>query len=136
MDTNENSGVLRIITVEDSPVVVERMRSMLIEIDGIEYSGNATNSNSALNLIDRHQPHVAILDINLEEETPKSNGINILIELREKYPEMVIIMFTNLIEPQYRKTCMIMGADHFFDKSNDFEKISEVLKETIQLKKI
>ena len=37
-------------------------------------------------------------------------------------------MLTNYPYPQYRKKCMNGGADYFFDKSTEFNKITEVLK--------
>ena len=135
MDNSSNPKI-KIITVEDSPIVVERIQSMLKEIAFVDFRGNATNISSALSLIGEEQPHVIIIDISLEEDKPKANGINLLIELRQKYSDVVIIMFTNLVEPQYRNTCKVLGANYFFDKSNDFEKIPEALKEINSIKKI
>jgi hypothetical protein len=37
-------------------------------------------------------------------------------------------MLTNYPYPQYRKKCKDAGADFFFDKSTEFDKITEVLK--------
>ena len=42
-----------------------------------------------------------------------------------------VIMFTNYPYPQYRRKCMDLGADFFLDKSTDFEKLTEVLKQLI-----
>jgi DNA-binding NarL/FixJ family response regulator len=127
-----NLIALKIITVEDSPIVIDRVQSLLNEISSAEFKGNATNISSALNLIKVEQPDVVILDISLEEDKPKASGINLLIDIRKKYPDLIIIMFTNLSEPQYRNSCMALGANYFFDKSNEFEKITEVLKEVIK----
>lgn len=123
--------ILKIITVDDSPVVVERLQSMLSEINNVEFLGNARNIYTALHLIHEKKPNVVILDIHLEEDMPKANGLNLLITLRKKYPKMKILMFTNLTEPQYRNTCIAFGADYFFDKSNDFDKISETLNQIL-----
>jgi len=129
---SNNSIALKIITVEDSPIVVDRVQSLLNEISSTEFKGNATNISSALNLIKVEQPDVVILDISLEEDKPRASGINLLIDIRKKYPDLIIIMFTNLSEPQYRNSCMALGANYFFDKSNEFEKITEVLEEVIK----
>ena len=127
-----NLIALKIITVEDSPIVIDRVQSLLNEISSAEFKGNATNISSALNLIKVEQPDVVILDISLEEDKPRASGINLLIDIRKKYPDLIIIMFTNLSEPQYRNSCMALGANYFFDKSNEFEKITEVLEEVIK----
>lgn len=124
--------MLKVITVDDSRIVSERLKALLSEIENVKFSGNAGNIRDALTLIDQEKPNVVILDILLEEDLPKANGMDLLITLRAKYPDMKIIMLTNLTEPQYSNTCFALGADYFFDKSNDFDKIAEALNE-IQL---
>jgi DNA-binding NarL/FixJ family response regulator len=126
--------MLRIMTVDDSAVVADRLQFMLQEVDRVEVLGNATNISEALHLIHQQEPNVVILDIHLKEDMLVTNGVHLLIQLRRKYPHMKIIMLTNLSGPQYRSTCMAFGADYFFDKTNDFEKIPEALKE-IQLQR-
>jgi DNA-binding NarL/FixJ family response regulator len=124
-------SILKIVTVEDSPIVADRLQRMLSEMENVEFLGNACGITKANNLINHQKPNVVILDIHLEEDLPASNGINLLISLRKKYPDMMIIMFTNLAGCQYRNTCIAFGANHFFDKSVDFDKIQQVLKEKL-----
>ena len=120
------------MTVDDSPVIAERLQFMLSEIDSIEFLGNALNVSTALQLIDQREPNIVILDIHLKEDLLVANGVHLLIQLRKKYPDMKIIMLTNVAVPQYRNTCLAFGADYFFDKTIDFEKIPDVVKK-IQL---
>lgn len=120
---------IKVVTVDDSPIITQRIKSILSEMDNIEFLGSATNAVSALNLIQRQIPNVVILDINLDEDTSQFNGIDLLIALRKRYPQMKIIMLTNLSAPQYRTRCIAFGANYFFDKSNDFYKLPEALDE-------
>ena len=119
--------MLKVVTVEDSLIVAKRLQNLLEEIESIEFLGNATRISSALELIARTKPEVVILDINLEEDMPMSNVINLLITLKEKYKDLHVIMLTNLVEDQYRNTCKAFGAEYFFDKSKDMSRIPEVL---------
>ncbi len=118
---------LKVVTVDDSPIIADRLQTILAQIEPVFFAGNATNIATALALIDREQPQVVILDINLEADMPKRNGIDLLIILREKFIDMKIIMLTNLTDLQYRNTCLFLGANYFLDKSNEFEKISEIV---------
>jgi DNA-binding NarL/FixJ family response regulator len=120
---------IKVITVDDSPIITQRIKSILGEMDNIELIGSASNAVSALTLIHRQTPNVVILDINLGEDASQFNGIDLLIALRKRYPQMKIIMLTNLSDPQYRTRCIAFGANYFFDKSNDFYKLSETLEE-------
>jgi DNA-binding NarL/FixJ family response regulator len=120
---------LKIVTVDDSPIITQRIKSILSDMDNIEFLGTANNAVSALSLIQKQIPNVVILDINLDENLARFNGIDLLIALRKRYPQMKIIMLTNLSAPQYRNRCIAFGANYFFDKSNDFHKITEALEE-------
>ena len=123
------SNRIKVVTVDDSPIITQRIKSILAEMENIEFLGSATNAVSALNLIHRQIPNVVILDINLDEDTSQFNVIDLLIALRKRYPQMKIIMLTNLSAPQYRTRCIAFGANYFFDKSNDFYKLPEALDE-------
>lgn len=127
MKVGQAKSILKIVTVDDSPIIAERLQAMLSEMINIEFAGNATNIASALALIDKQRPDVVILDIYLEMDSPDANGINLLMMLRKKCPTIKIIMLTNLTGPHYRNTCMFLGANYFFDKSNEFERIPEVV---------
>jgi DNA-binding NarL/FixJ family response regulator len=119
---------LRIVTVDDSAVVTERLQSMFSELNDVVFMGNARSINGALHLIEYHRPHVVILDIHLEAEMPKGNGITLLSKIKIFYPAMHVVMLTNTAISQYRSACMALGADYFLDKSHDFELIPETLK--------
>jgi len=124
--------MVKIVTVDDSSIIAERLAEMLGEIEGIEYRGNATNIAAALDLVRLQRPHVVILDIHLESDMPKANGINLLIMLRRLYSELKIVMLTNLAEDQYRNTCLFLGANHFLDKSCEFDKVQAIMKDLTQ----
>lgn len=126
--TGQKNSVLKVITVDDSLIIAERLREILAELEQVEFIGNATSVSSAIALIAQQTPDVVILDINLEHGMPTSNGINLLIFIREKFIDMKIIMLTNLTHPQYRDTCLLLGADYFLDKTNDFENIPNLIK--------
>src|SRR5688572_24840200 len=112
MKRKADHPVLKIITVDDSPVIARRIAGLLTDIENVEVLGNADRILTALDMIDREIPDVVILDIHLKEDAP-ANGIHLLVMLREKYPLMKIIMLTNMSAPQYRTTCMSIGADYF-----------------------
>lgn len=125
---NNNPKKLKIITVDDSSIIAERLQCILSETENVKVLGNARSVSTALSLINKEEPNVVILDIRLEEDVHEGNGMNLLVILRKKYPNIKIIIFTNLSELHYRITCLANGANYFLDKSNDFTKISATLK--------
>jgi DNA-binding NarL/FixJ family response regulator len=126
--------VLRIATVEDSPIVAQRLQAILSDLHDVQFAGNATNIADAQRLVREEKPSVVILDIHLKENAPHHSGMDLLYDLRGNYPGMVIIMLTNLSSAQYKTKCLQLGADYFFDKTSDFEKIPEVLMGLVSVK--
>ena len=115
---------LRAFIVDDSAVLRERLTTMFSELKNVEVIGEAESALQAKEAIPRLEPDVVILDIRM----PGGNGIEVLKEIKKGRNPPVVIMLTNYPYPQYRKKCMDAGANFFFDKSTEFEKVTEVFK--------
>jgi two-component system OmpR family response regulator len=135
MMTKSISQVLKIVTVEDSLIIVDRIAEMISDVPDVEFLGNARTIVAAVTLIADCKPHVVILDINLGDVDGKS-GIDLLMIVRKMDPVMKIIMFTNLTGNHYRILCSEYGADYFFDKSNEFDKLLETLNQILVAKRL
>ena len=131
---SERTNVLKVITVDDSPIIAERIKAILNEVEQVVFLGNATNFSEALLLIERNQPDVVIVDIHLDAANSDGNGIQLLSILRKKYSELKIIIFTNHNDLHYRLASIASGADFFLDKSYDFNRIPEILHKWTQKK--
>lgn len=127
--SNSYNKRLKILIVEDSPYIAARVRVLLSDEANHEFIGIARNVSRALSLISEKMPDVIVLDIHLEEEMSGFNGIDLLKTIRQDYPGIKVMMLTNFSELQYRHKCMELGAHYFFDKSNDFDKIPDTLKQ-------
>jgi len=118
---------MRVYVVDDSPLVRERLVSLLSEVDGVDVVGSADNAEEGIAGISITGPDVAILDIRM----PSGSGISVLEEIKKRDDSPTVIMLTNYPYPQYRKKCMDAGADYFFDKSSEFYKVTEVLSRMV-----
>jgi DNA-binding NarL/FixJ family response regulator len=125
--------VLKIAIVEDSAIIVDRLIVLLQDIAGVEFMGNAATLPAAVALLENTLPDALILDINLRTSDGK-NGIDLLYMIRNVYPLMKIMMLTNLADLRYRTLCQEAGADYFFDKSHDFDQITQTLHDIIETK--
>ena len=118
---------MKIFIADDSAVVRERLAAMLSDLSEVQVVGEAQDAPEATSSIRKLNPDVVVLDIRM----PRGNGIEVLEKIKKNNPALTVIMLTNYPYPQYRKKCMKAGADYFFDKSTEFEKVTEVLKELI-----
>ena len=119
---------MKVFIVDDSAVVRERLRAMLSELTEIEIIGEARAPLEVKNSVRKVKPDAVILDIRM----PGGSGIDVLQNIKKDKPAPIVIILTNYPYPQYRKKCMDAGADFFFDKSTEFDKITEVFKQLIQ----
>lgn len=116
---------MKVLIVDDSSFIRERMISELLEIKGVEIVGEAEDGIEAKEAIFKLNPDLVTLDIRM----PGLNGIDVLRDIKASHPDVKVLILTKYPYPQYRRRCMEEGADFFFDKSSEFEKVIEVLKQ-------
>jgi len=117
---------MRLFIADDSEILKERLVDILSEIEGVEIVGQEGDTAKVIEAVKRLNPDFIILDIRM----PGGNGIVVLENLKKMEKPPKVIMFTNYPYLQYRKRCLDAGADFFFYKSTDFEKLIEVIRES------
>ena len=117
---------MKVFLVDDSSEIRERLAGMLYDLEGVEIIGQADKASAAISAIRTIKPDVVLLDIQL---VGNESGIDVLQQIEQDKPAPKVIMLTNYPYPQYRRRCMEAGADFFFDKSIEFDKIVPVLRE-------
>lgn len=113
----------QVLIIDDSEQIRQRLAALLAESAQIRIVGQAGDSREALEAVRRLRPDTVILDIRL----PGSSGIELLKKFKARYPEMKVIMLTNFDYARYRRQCRQLGADHFLNKTLEFEKIVDTI---------
>jgi DNA-binding NarL/FixJ family response regulator len=112
---------LRVLLVEDSPLIAERMRDLLETEAGAEVICVADDELGAIRAAREQQADVMILDLQLRRGT----GFNVLRALGKARPTTIIM--TNYALPQYRARAKELGVEYFLDKSADFDRLIGIL---------
>jgi DNA-binding NarL/FixJ family response regulator len=117
---------LRILVVEDSALIRSRLLDTLAQLDRYDVLGYAESAGEAKEAIGRLHPEVVITDIRLKE----GNGIDVVRHVRAHpyEPKPRIYVLTNFAYPEYRRECSLIGADDFFDKATEYERLLETLR--------
>lgn len=108
---------LKVFLVEDSPILVDRLRALFSTIDGVSQVGHAAGASIAIHRILAERPDVVVLDIKLDQGT----GFDVLRALHEQAPEIAVLMLSNFATEPYRRLAAELGAQDFFDKSTELE---------------
>jgi DNA-binding NarL/FixJ family response regulator len=116
-------AMMKILLVEDSRVLRERIRHMIEEIPMAVLVAETGSEIDARCCLDKYQPDVAVIDLRLST----GSGLSLLEHIKAVYPAMLTIVLTNYGQPEYRDACMALGADYFFDKSMNIDAFNELL---------
>ena len=122
---------MRLLIVDDSRIVRERLSLLLSQVENVEIIGYADTVQKAINMARELKPDLVVLDIKI----PGGSGIDVLESIRNGDHEPTVMMLTNYPYPQYEKKCMAVGAEFFFDKSADFERAVDVIRSLASLSK-
>jgi DNA-binding NarL/FixJ family response regulator len=116
--------VYKVLVVDDSTLIVDRMLEMLQELEYIGFIGKANSFTEAVELVRREKYDLAILDINLGGK----NGIELLTYIKDNCADTKTIMLTNQSNGYYKNLCETLGCDEFIDKTSGFEEIPFLIK--------
>lgn len=117
----------KIFIAEDSASIRARLIDMLDKINGVSIVGSAETPSDAVQGIRATHPDFVVLDFQLLGGT----AVEVLKECSDDMLGTVFIMLTNHPNSQYRRLCMSFGAHYFFDKSEEFTRVKDVIEAAI-----
>ena len=116
----------KVLLVDDEREFVKTLSERLSMRDmgsAVVYDGE-----SALELIDRDDPEVMVLDLKM----PGVDGIEVLRRVKAERPEIEVIILTGHGSEEDRRICMGMGAFAYLQKPGDIAKLCETLEKAQQ----
>jgi DNA-binding NarL/FixJ family response regulator len=120
--------MVRVLIVDDSLLLRERLCCRLGSIEGIEIAGKACDVPGGIETFRRVEPDVVVLDLLM----PGGSGIDVLEAIKRERPATIVVILTNHPLPQLRKKSQQAGAEYFFDKTQEFGKVANVLREVVK----
>jgi DNA-binding NarL/FixJ family response regulator len=121
---------VKVFIVDDHYMVIEGIRSLLQNEAGIEWTGHATNAESCLAFLQRQQPDVILMDINL----PDKSGIDLCREVKTKYPTIRILGLSTFNQRSFIEKMMENGASGYLLKNAGKEELLKGIEMAMQRK--
>ncbi|HRJ31046.1 MAG TPA: response regulator transcription factor [Cyclobacteriaceae bacterium] len=115
--------MIRVFIVDDHPMVIEGMRSMLQQVPDVQVCGYAMNAASCLGYFVNNQADMVLLDINL----PDQSGIDVCKILLKKHPDLKIIALTNFDQLTYLQSMRDAGAKGYLLKNASLEELEKAI---------
>ena len=114
--------MLRVLLVEDSVILAERIREVLGQMQDVELVSVVADESSAIAAARASSIDVMILDLQLRQGT----GFGVLSALGADRP--VTVVLTNYAIPAYRRRAQELGVEYFLNKSLDYDRLPDVIR--------
>ncbi|GLI95628.1 response regulator transcription factor [Methylocystis echinoides] len=114
---------MRVLIIDDHPMVIEGCRGMLSEQADIEVL-EAHDADEALEAFSSGAPDVVVLDINL----PGTSGLDLLRRLLKTNPSAKILVFTMNDDPGFAARAIEHGAHGYLTKNEDPRALLKALR--------
>jgi DNA-binding NarL/FixJ family response regulator len=105
---------VRILIADDHPIVRHGLRILLGECPGWEVVAEASDGMEAVEMADRLNPDVVVLDVSM----PKMHGLEACRLIRENAPNCEILIVTQHDSPQMLQEALLCGAKGYVVKTN------------------
>ncbi len=118
---------MKILIVDDSILVRRSLIKLLDRIRGDLEVSEAVNAAEGTRLAKKILPDLIIIDIMM----PGGSGFDILQVVTKFDVPPITIVLSKFSTDKFKEEAVKQGADHFFDKSTEFEKVVEIVEEQV-----
>lgn len=122
-----------IMVVDDHPMIRSALVSMFKSRPYIQHIYEASDGVLALEQLEQFYIDVVLLDISM----PNMTGIHCIKEIKQKWPEVKVIVLTQFSDDKYYRTMSSLGADGYLLKSTTENVLIQSFEEVVfQNKKV
>jgi DNA-binding NarL/FixJ family response regulator len=115
---------IRIVIVDDHPIVRDGLRALFSTVADVEVVGEAADAGAALREITLHRPDVLLLDVHM----PGGTGLEVLPRLRQASPETHVLLLTMDDDAETALEAVQLGADGYLVKGASQDEIMRAVR--------
>ena len=117
--TGSPDAPIRVLLVEDHPIVRQGLEQLLSTVADIEIVATAENGRQAVELSARHRPAVAVMDL----EMPELDGIEATKKIRATQPDTRVVVLTSFSDQERILQALDAGAVGYLLKDAEPEEL-------------
>ncbi|MDY1034180.1 response regulator transcription factor [Stenotrophomonas sp. CFBP8980] len=117
---------IHVVVADDHPLIRMAVESALDSIPALVHVGSAADSTELIALLDEHPCDVLVTDYAMPGGA-HGDGLPLLHLLRERYPELQIVVFTGLDQAAIVQTLFEAGISHILSKADDVSHIAAAI---------
>lgn len=115
---------IKVLIVDDHPVVRDGLKNMLLVFDDLELIGEAVNGSEALTLCHKDEPDVILMDILM----PVMDGIQATRAILEQSPQVKIVILTSYPEDELVQKSLEAGAIGYILKDASIDALADAIR--------
>lgn len=117
--------MIKIVLIEDLPIVLEGIRVILNQVDDFEVIGEYRNGKAFIDQIHRINPDIVLTDIDM----PVMNGVETTRNALKIYPLMKFVALSMYGDSKYYYDMIEAGARGFVLKQSSMEELETAIRE-------
>ena len=118
------SSRIRILTVDDHPVVRQGIAGLVGVQPDMVIVGEASNGREAIQQFRTHHPDITLLDLQM----PEMNGLDALIAIRNEFPAAKVIVLTTYAGDVQILRALKAGAQAYLLKNTLHKELLETIR--------
>jgi DNA-binding NarL/FixJ family response regulator len=122
------SGKNRVMLVDDHPVVIEGLTSVINREVDLTVCGHARNVGEALQRIQELRPDICVVDVSLDS----SHGIDLVKDMQISHPQLPAIMLSMHDEKVYAERALRAGAKGYLMKREPPQKLLQAIRKILR----
>ena len=127
-DYAERKYMIKILLVDDEPLLLESLEIVLTIKGGFVVSGTAENGIKALELLKEKPVDVMLIDLNM----PGMGGIELIKKVKELYPDIRMIVLTTFYDEKNISEALSNGAAGYLLKDSGKDAIIEAVNQAVK----
>jgi two-component system response regulator NreC len=118
------SKPIKLIIADDHVVVREGLTALIQDAPDMMVVGQANTGLEALDLIDRHKPHLALLDISM----PYMTGLEAAAKIKSEHPQTPVVILTMHEETAFFFEALRAGAAGYIMKGAASDELLKAIR--------
>ncbi|MCC5911366.1 MAG: response regulator transcription factor [Clostridiaceae bacterium] len=115
---------MRILIVDDDPLVCQSLQLLLSREKDMEVIGTAKNGAEAISYCTNHLPDVVLMDIRM----PVMDGIKATRQIKKEWPKVRVMMLTTFKDEKNIRLAILAGAEGYLIKSTEVSSMAKQLR--------